>query len=491
MFTPQKSTSHSLFSNSPLTPKNINISQQARRSSPKSNLRRNSPFRLDRITSDWTLTGTGTPKKAKRQLKGAGAGDRFIARTNSATATGTLKSNDNRPKTAGGTSSASFADLEYSSQVAEACGLALNQRILAFKPEAPEAKGPVMLTSQYNRPLVPVNAQKVKRRINTVPERVLDAPGLVDDYYLNLLDWSSSNCVAIALERNVYVWNAESGSVSSLLECESSNYISSIKWAPDGTHLAVGLSDGKMSIYDSETGTKMRSLLGHQARCSSLSWNNHLLSSGARNGAIHNSDVRIQKHHVSSFENHVSEVCGLAWRADGQQLASGGNDNMVNIWDARSSVPKFTKTNHTAAVKALAWCPWNTSLLATGGGSSDRNIHFFSSTSGSRLSSLQCTSQVTSLTWSPTHREIVSTHGFPDNQITVHSYAQNTLSKIIDIPAHESRVLHAALSPDGTTLATTSSDENLKFWKVFEAKKRSVDAERGAKTMDGAGMTIR
>lgn len=348
-----------------------------------------------------------------------------------------------------------------------------------------------MLTTQYNRPLIPVNTQKVKRRINTAPERVLDAPGLVDDYYLNLLDWSSSNCVAIALERNVYVWNAETGSVSSLLECDQTNYISSIKWAPDGTHLAVGLSDGKMSIYDSETGSKMRSLLGHQARCSSLSWSNHLLTSGARNGAIHNSDVRIQKHHVSSFENHVSEVCGLAWRADGQQLASGGNDNMVNIWDARSSIPKFTKTNHTAAVKALAWCPWNTSLLATGGGSSDRNIHFFSSTSGSRLSSLQCTSQVTSLTWSPAHREIVSTHGFPDNQITVHSYAQNTLSKIIDIPAHDSRVLHAALSPDGTTLATTSSDENLKFWKIFEAKKRSVEAERGAKTMDSIGMTIR
>lgn len=487
MFTPQKQSSLSFHPTSPLTPRNLNISQHARRPSPKSTLRKASPFKLDRITSDWTLTGTGSPRKTKRTLRGAG--DRFIARANSGTSM--LKTVDSRPKTSNGTSSASFADLDYSSQVAEACGLALNQRILAFKPEAPESKAPVMLTSQYNRPLVPVNTQKVKRRINTVPERVLDAPGLVDDYYLNLLDWSSSNCVAIALERNVYVWNADTGSVSSLLECESSNYISSIKWAPDGTHLAVGLSDGKMSIYDSETGSKMRSLLGHQARCSSLSWYNHMLTSGARNGAIHNSDVRIQKHHVSSFENHVSEVCGLSWRADGQQLASGGNDNMVNIWDARSAVPKFTKTNHTAAVKALAWCPWNTSLLATGGGSSDRNIHFFSSTSGSRLSSMQCTSQVTSLTWSPTHREIVSTHGFPDNQITVHSYAQNTLSKIIDIPAHDSRVLHAALSPDGTTLATTSSDENLKFWKVFEAKKRSAEAERGVKTMDGVGMTIR
>jgi cell division cycle protein 20 (cofactor of APC complex) len=40
------------------------------------------------------------------------------------------------------------------------------------------------------------------------------------------------------------------------------------------------------------------------------------------------------------------------------------------------SAPKMTKNNHTAAVKAIAWCPWQSSLLATGGGSSDRTIQY-------------------------------------------------------------------------------------------------------------------
>lgn len=35
---------------------------------------------------------------------------------------------------------------------------------------------------------------------------------------------------------------------------------------------------------------------------------------------------------------------------------------------------------------------------------------------------------------------------------------------------HDERVLSTALSPDGETVASTSSDENLKFWKVFEKK---------------------
>lgn len=42
------------------------------------------------------------------------------------------------------------------------------------------------------------------------------------------------------------------------------------------------------------------------------------------------------------------------------------------------------------------------------------------------------------------------------------------MDKIIDIPGHESRILHSALSPDGQVIATAAADENLKFWRVFD-----------------------
>jgi cell division cycle protein 20 (cofactor of APC complex) len=58
-----------------------------------------------------------------------------------------------------------------------------------------------------------------KRAIPTRPERVLDAPGMVDDYYLNLLAWSSDNMVGIGLGEGVYIWNAESGGVVQMGEC--------------------------------------------------------------------------------------------------------------------------------------------------------------------------------------------------------------------------------------------------------------------------------
>ncbi|KAF2453528.1 WD40-repeat-containing domain protein [Lineolata rhizophorae] len=384
----------------------------------------------------------------------------------------------------------------YQSSLAQACGVNLNTRILAFKPAPPESSKSIDLRSQYNRPLKPAAAASgFRRRVGTTPERVLDAPGLVDDYYLNLLDWSVGNQVAIGLERSVYIWSADSGAVNPLLEAPSDTYIASLKWSQDGAYVGVGLGTGEVQIWDVEEQTRLRSMLGHEARVSSLGWNKHLLSTGGRSGAIFNHDVRIAQHKVAELNAHEGEVCGLEWRpSDGAQLASGANDNLVCIWDARSlTAPKFTKTNHKAAVKAVAWCPWHTNLLATGGGSHDRQIHFWNTTTGARTNSIETGSQVTALRWSTAYKEIVSCGGFPDNSLSIWSYPN--LVKNFEIPAHDSRVLHATLSPDGEMLATAAADESLKFWKLFEKKPAGATASRdrdaGSKKSGMKAMTIR
>ena len=476
------------------------------------------PKHLELGVSDWTLTGTGTtvgqtPSKSASRKKGplrtrsgkttirVGAGDRFIPdRTASegiATAgSGKYDGEKQRPKTGNGEGSTVLANaasafdlgghaaeddatlaleglnledneedttytkpapdaLAYESSIATACGVSLNTRILAFKPAPPDSSKPIDLRSQYNRPLKPANASSAqfRRRVLTAPERVLDAPGLVDDYYLNLLDWSSGNQVAIGLERNVYVWSAESGTVSSLLETSADTYVSSVKWSGDGAYVGVGLGTGEVQIWDVEEGTKLRSMHGHDTRVGVMGWNKHILSTGARSGLVYNHDVRVAQHKVAELASHTSEVCGLEWRSDGSQLATGGNDNLVSIWDARSlATPKFQKTNHRAAVKALSWCPWQPNLLATGGGSYDRHIHFWNTTTGARTNSIDTGSQVTSLHWSNHYREIVSSSGFPDNSLSIWSYP--TLVRNVEIPAHETRVLHSCLSPDGQMLAT-------------------------------------
>jgi cell division cycle 20-like protein 1 (cofactor of APC complex) len=48
--------------------------------------------------------------------------------------------------------------------------------------------------------------RKTSRKIAKVPYKVLDAPKLADDFYMNLVDWSAKNIVAVALESSIFLW---------------------------------------------------------------------------------------------------------------------------------------------------------------------------------------------------------------------------------------------------------------------------------------------
>jgi cell division cycle 20-like protein 1 (cofactor of APC complex) len=45
---------------------------------------------------------------------------------------------------------------------------------------------------------------------------VLDAPALADDFYLNLVDWSAQNLLAVGLDSCVYLWSAHTSKVGLL-----------------------------------------------------------------------------------------------------------------------------------------------------------------------------------------------------------------------------------------------------------------------------------
>jgi hypothetical protein len=55
------------------------------------------------------------------------------------------------------------------------------------------------------------HTDKVKR---ITPERILDAPGMIDDFYLNLLDWGKHNVVAIALDNLAYCMDYSTKNIS-------------------------------------------------------------------------------------------------------------------------------------------------------------------------------------------------------------------------------------------------------------------------------------
>lgn len=330
------------------------------------------------------------------------------------------------------------------------------------------------LTSLCDKTLKGSEIKAPMRNIPQNPDKILDAPDLLNDYYLNLIDWGSNNVLSVCLGQSVYLWNADNSEISQLpTTSDNETYVSSVNWSQCSNYLAVGQSNKLIQIWDAERGQLIRTLKGHEERVSSLSWNGCLLSSGSRDSTIINHDVRMPFHIINKFTSHQGEICGLKWSKDGSQLASGANDNALMIWDLGYTEPRFTFREHLAAVKALAWCPWQKGLLASGGGTNDKSIKFWNTETGSLVSSVNTNTQVCSLLWNKHDKEILSSHGFSNetpegSRSTMRLWKYPTMSLVGEIDGHDDRVLHLALSSDGETVVSAGADEKLCFWKLFE-----------------------
>ncbi|CAI5489128.1 unnamed protein product [Closterium sp. Naga37s-1] len=506
-------------------------SHQKRHAAGTPNADRSTPASVKRSLK--LSTPRRTPSQADRFIPNRGAMDLDMARFNMArdvtTSSGARENGASHEVTSPNAA-------QYRKQLAEnllrdspsanttPCARPRGAKILSFKPAgspSPDssdfpARG--ALFSPAASASASCGKRKAFRYVAQAAERILDAPELVDDYYLNLLDWSSSNVVALALGASVYLWDAATGAIEELLHvggegadegAGSAEYVSSVAWAADGKHLAVGLSSAEVQVWDSQRLKQVRALKGHAGRVGAMDWNGATLSTGGRDGAILNHDVRMRHHVTSRLAGHELEVCGLKWSPSGRQLASGGNDNLLHIWDASamasaSAASAFSASSgssarlangnapwlhrldlHQAAVKALAWCPFQANLLASGGGSADRTIKFWNTQTGACVRSVDTESQVCALQWSQHDKELLSSHGYSRNQLCLWHYP--TMGKLAELSGHSARVLHLAQSPDGATVASAAADETLRFWKAFGGPKGEQAGKAGSRAGSGSG----
>ena len=75
--------------------------------------------------------------------------------------------------------------------------------------------------------------KKAIRFISRTPYKVLDAPELQDDFYLNLVDWSSTNHLGVGLGACVYSWSAANSKVTKLFQLTGGDKVASVSWAPE------------------------------------------------------------------------------------------------------------------------------------------------------------------------------------------------------------------------------------------------------------------
>ncbi|RYP00341.1 hypothetical protein DL764_006541 [Monosporascus ibericus] len=359
------------------------------------------------------------------------------------------------------------------------------------------------------------------RALPNAPFRVLDAPGLRDDFYCSIMAYDANcNTLAVGLGNLLYGWSESTGVTLMNAGLGDGSWLTSVAFSSEQggkSILAFGRSNGRLSLMSLFEHLLPRFETQQAAPVASLSWRPMTTTRGSLN-PFSPGTPEVNRHNwpgattlLAQIKVHSQQVCGLAWSYNGEQFATGGNDNLCCLFDHKTIIDEEVEPTdsretlackcvpagsekhrwqHGAAVKAIAFCPWREGLIATGGGSNDKCIHFFHTSSGAALATIAVAAQVTSLIWSTTRRELAATFGYaqPDHPYRIAVFSWPDCRQVAAVPWEgDHRALYAIPYPAGPSdtyrtrgrrrsrtaaegcIVVASSDESVKFHEVWTA----------------------
>ena len=278
--------------------------------------------------------------------------------------------------------------------------------------------------------------------------------------WVNALSWSPDG-VYIASggqDRSVQVWDARSGTLT-LTYTGHTSWVTSAAWSPDGSRIAsAGDWDNTVvQAWDASSGKLTLTYTGHTKMVTSVAWSpdGTRIASGGEDNTMQVWDARSGKR-IATYKHRVALV---SWSPDGSCIAAAGDwDNTVQVWDARSGKLTLTYTGHTTRVFAVAWSP-DGSRIASGG--KDRTVQVWDARGGKRTLTytghIDC---IQSVAWSPDGSRIAS--GGWDR--TVQVWDARGGKHIATHSGHSTQVFAVAWSPDGTRIASGGLDCTVQVW---------------------------
>ncbi|OMO96792.1 hypothetical protein COLO4_15081 [Corchorus olitorius] len=349
-----------------------------------------SSFRSISISSPRMISSLSSPSSSKSST----CSDRFIpCRSSSRLHTFGLIEKDSPAKEGGNEAYARILKSElfgpdFGSFSPAGSPMSPNKNMLRFKTEhsAPNSPySPSLLGQDSGFSSEASTPPKPPRKVPKTPHKVLDAPSLQDDFYLNLVDWSSQNVLAVGLGTCVYLWTASNSKVTKLCDLGPHDGVCAVQWTREGSYISIGTNSGQVQVWDGTQCKRVRTMGGHQTRTGVLAWNSRILASGSRDRNILQHDLRVSDDYVSKLVGHKSEVCGLKWSHDDRELASGGNDNQVCNLSWSKNVNELVSTHGYSQNQIMVWKYPSLAKVATLTGHSLRVLYLATSPDGQTI----------------------------------------------------------------------------------------------------------
>ncbi|XP_054290100.1 notchless protein homolog 1 isoform X2 [Macrosteles quadrilineatus] len=211
------------------------------------------------------------------------------------------------------------------------------------------------------------------------------------DNVLDLKSLNTENVVDIVYQQQAVF------KVRAVTRCTSSlpghaEAVISVKFSPDGRHLASGSGDTTVRFWDVMTQTPHHTCQGHRNWVLCIAWSpdSSRLVSACKNGMILCWDADSGKQLGSPMTGHKQWVTDLVWQPYQDDpacrlFASSSKDGDVRVWDSVLCRCLRVLTSHTRSVTALRW--GGTGLIYSA--SQDRTIKVWRASDGVMCRSLE------------------------------------------------------------------------------------------------------
>ncbi len=326
------------------------------------------------------------------------------------------------------------------------------QRVAVFSPD-----GRSIATAGHKNEVLLIDLESQKD--TKLPAHTKDVTGLAFD---PLGRWLAS----ASQDGTVRLWNLKTK--QTLKALTGPGPIFALAASDDGKHLAAAGAEG-IALWsladDGRDDGQPRRLKGHRGLTLAVAFSNdgRYLASGGDDNLVKVWDVKTGVE-VYEFQGHVNGVTAVAFHPQGELLVSGSRDGNLMVWDLPQSKRRRILADHHAPVSAIAFNRAGNRLVSAGW---DRFVKIWNFADGKVIASLAGhDGEITSLDFHPDGVDFLSAA----NDQTIKIWNMNHRPEGTVFDRHALSVNTVVFRPDGRVIASGSNDKTIKLWDLDQGK---------------------